>query len=197
MAGLGPSSSGSALTGRRTQNNVRIAASSVSSLRVRPFLAPKLSGRPQIQKVRSAEPDAEPAAAVVEAVAAPRESREEDDFEFSYSGAKKNNEYTAKDVEAAMKLYFEGEGIESDYELDHVSNLTGMEDASFFDDIDNVDGYEEDEYATAGISEAAPKRKQQERKGPAEGNDEGDEIDKVRDLQCLWHPMPNLRLFWV
>lgn len=87
------------------------------------------------------------------------------DFSFSLSDAKKNNEYSASDVEAALRFYADGEGSAPIADGDFVTNTVGMEDASFFDDIDNNEAYEADEYVVAGIPEAAPKKRRGGRRG--------------------------------
>jgi small subunit ribosomal protein S5 len=116
------------------------ASGSVSSLRVKPFTA---LVRP------AARVAVRPRAAAVEG---------DLDFSFSFSDAKKANEYTASDVEAALRFYESGEGSSPAFDADFVTNAFGVEDASFFDDIDNEDAYG-DEYIAAGIPEAAPKQR--------------------------------------
>ncbi len=67
-------------------------------------------------------------------------------------------------------------------DADHVTNITGVEDAAFFDDIDNNEGYEADEYASAGISEAAPKSKRRGKRGE-EAVDESGMSDEMKALE--------------
>lgn len=81
-----------------------------------------------------------------------------DDLAFSFSDAKRANEYSASDVEAGMRFYLD-EGSAPSYEADFVTNTFGVEDASYFDDIDNNEAYAADEYIVAGIPEAAPKKR--------------------------------------
>ena len=94
----------------------------------------------------------------------------EDDFQFNYSEAKRNNEYQPSDVEAALQFYSEGVGS-MQYDAEFVGNPLGIEDAALFDDIDNNENYDADPYASVGIPEAAPKRKGRRREN--EGEEEG------------------------
>jgi hypothetical protein len=57
------------------------------------------------------------------------------DFQFSFSDAKRSNEYTTADVDAAMRWFQEGEGTAPSQNEEFVSNAFGSEDASFFDDV--------------------------------------------------------------
>lgn len=97
--------------------------------------------------------ESEPEAAVVD-----------EDFVFNYGDAKRGNTYDASEVQAAIAFYSEGSGLASDVNAQFVSNPLGIEDAALFDDVDNNESYETDEYASVGISEAAPKSKQQNRR---------------------------------
>lgn len=139
------------------------SVSGVCSLRVKPFtpLARPLSSRNI--RTRAAEVDAAPAA-------------EEDlDFVFSLSDAKKNNEYSSSDVDAAMRFYLDGEGTQPAADAEFTTNYFGVvEDASYFDEFDNNEAYENDEYIVAGIPEAAPKK----RRGPGRG--------EVRTIARAW-----------
>ncbi|KAJ9514754.1 hypothetical protein QJQ45_028527 [Haematococcus lacustris] len=113
---------------------------------------------------------------------------ETEEFSFSFSDAKKSNEYSPADVQSALD-YFSGEAATApSYNEDFVTNELGVEDASFFDDVDNNEAYQADEYTAAGIPEAAPKKKGGRRRDQG-GADEGDEVEqaealqKVRDLE--------------
>jgi hypothetical protein len=137
----------------------------VSSLRVRPFQAAR-------QQVRMQSAAAEGAAV------------EELDFDFNLSDARKNNEYSASDVDAAMR-FFEGDGgAEPVINKDFPVNEMGLEDASFFDDIDNNEAYDADEYIVAGIPEAAPKRRGRGRRDA--GADEEDDLSReAKELERM------------
>ncbi len=74
------------------QGQRALTSSSVSSLRITPFTALK------------------PVRASVRARAAAVESPEDTDFSFSFSDAKKANEYSAAEVDAAIRFYQDGEG---------------------------------------------------------------------------------------
>ena len=83
---------------RQQAKGSRVAAGSISALRIRPFT--RIAGRaaqPSSLRTRAAEPDA----------AGPTEAEEV--FEFNFSDAKKGNEYNESDVTAAMDFYA-GEG---------------------------------------------------------------------------------------
>ncbi|GFR45888.1 hypothetical protein Agub_g7343 [Astrephomene gubernaculifera] len=162
-----PSSATARLTATRPQ--AKVAAGSISSLRIRPFTHATRSvigaSRQQVI-VRVAEPEA--ATAV------------EEEFSFSLSDAKKGNTYDSSDVEAAIR-HFEGEGeAPGGVNSEFVENVFGVEDASFFDDIDNNEGYD-NEFVAAGIPEAAPKERQgrQGRGGPEDAEGEGGDSDEI------------------
>jgi hypothetical protein len=73
--------------------------------------------------------------------------------------ARRSNTYEPSDVKAALEYYSNGVG-DMPYEADFAVNRFGTEDAAFFDDIDNNEGYAASEYLSVGIEEAAPKMKQ-------------------------------------
>jgi hypothetical protein len=73
--------------------------------------------------------------------------------------ARRGNSYEPSDVKAALEYYSNGVG-DMPYEADFAVNRFGTEDAAFFDDIDNNEGYAASEYLSVGIEEAAPKMKQ-------------------------------------
>eukprot|EP00195_Chlamydomonas_chlamydogama_P012193 CAMPEP_0202899994 /NCGR_PEP_ID=MMETSP1392-20130828/9370_1 /ASSEMBLY_ACC=CAM_ASM_000868 /TAXON_ID=225041 /ORGANISM="Chlamydomonas chlamydogama, Strain SAG 11-48b" /LENGTH=694 /DNA_ID=CAMNT_0049586301 /DNA_START=96 /DNA_END=2180 /DNA_ORIENTATION=- len=171
---------GSASVIRGAKAGNKIAANSVSSLRFKPFTKLGKSLAPKQQKnlllTRVAEPEAPAAAGAAE----------DQDFDFNYSDAKKNNQYDASDVEAALRYYTEGQGVIADYDKDFVTNLFGTEDASFFDDIDNNEAYEADEYIVAGIPEAAPKKRRRGGRDGAKGEaDESDEVEQAKELDKM------------
>lgn len=103
------------------------------------------------------------------------------DFSFSFTDARRANEYSPADVEAAMRFYTDGEGTASPFDTDFVTNTLGTEDASFFDDIDHEEAYG-DEYIVAGIPEAAPKKRGMGRKNQGGGNDEDDDLEMAKAL---------------
>lgn len=164
MASLSSRPSAVARSSRATTN-------AVSSLRVKPFLgrngSAALKQQPPVFRLRAAEAEAAAEATEAEAPVA------EETFEFNFADAKKGNEYQDSDIEAALRYYYEGAAAPSANE-DFVANMFGGEDASFFDDIDNEDDGDWDEYAVAGIPEAAPKRGQGAGKGE-EGAADGEE----------------------
>jgi hypothetical protein len=130
-----------------------LARRPVASRRVRPF-TPAIRGSSSRLVARAAEPEA----AVEE-------------FTFSLADAKKGNEYQPSDVEAALRFY-QGEGdAPGSANSEFVENVFGIEDASFFDDIDNNEAYD-DEFIAAGIPEAAPK---QQGRARADGGDKGED----------------------
>lgn len=149
----------------------RATTNAVSSLRVKPFLgrngSAALKQQPPVFRLRAAEAEAAAEATEAEAPVA------EETFEFNFADAKKGNEYQDSDIEAALRYYYEGAAAPSANE-DFVANMFGGEDASFFDDIDNEDDGDWDEYAVAGIPEAAPKKGQGAGKGE-EGAADGEE----------------------
>ncbi|GAX76487.1 hypothetical protein CEUSTIGMA_g3932.t1 [Chlamydomonas eustigma] len=157
--------------------NVGKVTNCVSSLRIVPFTrhckrVSKFHDVRSSQIVRAAEVESE----------APTGSPEpENEFEFNMNDAKKNNEYAASDVEAALRFYFEG-GAAPAHNDDFVGNEYGEEDASFFDDIDNNEAYDADEYIAAGIPEAAPKKRRGGRKADGEEEEEDDQFSKGKQL---------------
>ncbi|KAG2484074.1 hypothetical protein HYH03_017093 [Edaphochlamys debaryana] len=156
---------GSATARAAARPQTKVAAGSISSLRVRPFTRAtrNVLGAQRQVVARAAEP---------EAASAPVE----EEFSFSLSDAKKGNEYNASDVEAAMRFY-EGEGdAPGDANSEFVENLFGTEDASFFDDMDNNEAYD-NEFFCAGIPEAAPKSRAGGRK--QDGTPEEEDSDEV------------------
>jgi len=109
---------------------------------------------------------------------------------FSLSDAKRANDYSTADVQQALAYYVDGEGSAPSYDSDFVTNNLGLEDASFFDDIDNNEAYAADEYVVAGIPEAAPKKRRAERPGRGGSQEEGDDnleqaksIDRMREME--------------
>lgn len=60
----------------------------------------------------------------------------------------------------------------------------GFEDASFFDEIDNNEAYD-DEFIAAGIPEAAPKQRRGAKPGDAEEEAEGDDISAAKEASRL------------
>jgi len=155
--------------------NAAAKVNSVSSLRIKPFT--------KLGKGAAAKQQFRPRAAEVDEAPAPGAASDSQDneFEFSISDARKNNEYAASDVDAALRFYFEG-GAAPAHNEDMITNLFGEEDASFFDDIDNNEAYDADEYNIAGIPEAAPKKRRGGRKGDEEEADEDDNIAKGKKL---------------
>ncbi|EFJ49243.1 plastid/chloroplast ribosomal protein S5 [Volvox carteri f. nagariensis] len=164
----------SGATTRAARSQAKVSAGSISSRRVRPFTRAirSVAGAPRQQVlVRAAEPEVE-------------------EFSFSFSDAKKGNEYAASDVEAALRFY-EGESVApGDVNSEFVENLFGIEDASFFDDMDNNEAYD-DEFIAAGIPEAAPKQRQGRQRGGEEEGDAGDsdeiaaakQADRLREIE--------------
>ena len=157
--------------------NAAAKVNSVSSLRIKPFT--KLGAKGSLQRKQHFVPRA----AEVDEAPAPGAATDSQDneFEFSINDARKNNEYAASDVDAALRFYFEG-GAAPAHNEDMITNLFGEEDASFFDDIDNNEAYDADEYNIAGIPEAAPKKRRGGRKGDGEEADEDDNIAKGKKL---------------
>lgn len=145
-----------------------VSSSQISALRIKPFVNLRnlrKNGAPSQQApIRPKVAEAE--APVVD----------DDDFEFSLSEAKRNNEYSPADVEAALKAYFEGVGS-LPYEKDFITNPWGVEDASFHSDLDDQEGYI-DEYASAGIAEAAPRKRRNREDGD---NDEDEILDSAKE----------------
>jgi hypothetical protein len=83
-------------------------------------------------------------------------------------------------VKAALEFYSNGVG-DMPYEADFAVNRFGTEDAAFFDDIDNNEGYAASEYLSVGIEEAAPKQKQRGARNEDEAFDEAvEEFDQER-----------------
>ncbi|GBF92310.1 30S ribosomal protein S5 [Raphidocelis subcapitata] len=110
---------------------------------------------------RAAEEEAAPAEAAP-AAEAPAAALVEESFSFNFNEARRGNSYEASDVAAAMDYYANGAG-DLPYEADFAVNRFGTEDAAFFDDIDNNEGYASSEYLSVGIEEAAPKTKSRQR----------------------------------
>jgi small subunit ribosomal protein S5 len=119
---------------------------------------------------------------------------------FSLSDAKRGNEWQPSDVDAALRYYSSALGggsasVEAPpREADFVVNRLGIEDAAFFDDVDNNGaGTVQDAYAHAGVAEAAPKARP---RGPRRGDEEasaapaedggagGGPSDELRDLEA-------------
>ncbi|KAG2441818.1 hypothetical protein HXX76_003427 [Chlamydomonas incerta] len=153
----------------------KVAAGSISSLRVKPFTRATRSvlGAAPRQNVvpRAAEP---------EAVAT-----EADDFTFSLSDAKKGNEYTSGDVEAALRFYSGEASAVGATNDEFVENVFGIEDADFFGDLDNNEAYD-DEFIAAGIPEAAPKQRQGgKRGGEGEGAEDSDDIAAAKEAEAM------------
>jgi hypothetical protein len=154
----------------------KVAAGSISSLRVKPFTRATrsvLGSAPRQQNVvpRAAEPEV----AAVEA----------DDYAFSLSDAKKGNEYSAGDVEAALRFYSGEASAVGATNDEFVENVFGIEDADFFGDLDNNEAYD-DEFIAAGIPEAAPKQRQGgKRGGEGEGAEDSDEIAAAKEAEAM------------
>lgn len=116
----------------------------------------------------------------LDAEAAAEQQALAEEFDFNFSDAKKGNQWQPSDVEAAL-AYYEGEkflqgSTEMPYEAEFVTNPLsaypgGPEDSSWLQDVDNNEAYETDDYALAGIPEAAPKVKRNQRE-EEEDNDE-------------------------
>lgn len=157
-------------------------AARVGSCRVKPFTAAnsrssKLPYRSNhVPRAADTETEAAPAPAAVEEPVVV-----EEDFTFNFSEAKKGNTYDQSDIEAALRFYTEGDG-DLQYEADHVTNISNIEDAAFFDDIDNNEAYENDEFASAGIPEAAPKVKRgNQRQEELEGEGLSEEMQELEN----------------
>ncbi|KIZ05251.1 plastid ribosomal protein S5, partial [Monoraphidium neglectum] len=138
---------------------------------VRPFSGSRVG--PGRVVARAAEED--------EAAAeAPQPAVEAESFSFNYSEARRGNSYEASDVQAALDYYSGGAG-DMPYEADFAVNRFGTEDAAFFDDIDNNEGYAASEYLSVGIEEAAPKTKQRGARDEDEAFEEAvEEFDQER-----------------
>jgi hypothetical protein len=148
----------------------------------KPF-TPAFNGSKRVQQqlvTRAAEQDdamlqAEAEAAAQDAAIAVEE------FDFNYSDAKKGNQWQPSDVEAALE-YYQSEGFlqgssSMPYEQEFVTNPLsaypgGPEDSSWLADVDNNEAYENDDYALAGIPEAAPKVKRNQREEEEAENEE-------------------------
>jgi hypothetical protein len=174
------------------KNGVAIKPSSRSlaySRGVRPFTAgTQRRGRfvqPYRQPFVAKAAEEEAPAAAEEAAAAETEAViVDDDFSFNFSDAKKQNQYEASDVQAALDFFGDrGFDVPSSlpWEADVFTNRLGGEDAAFFDDYDNNDFYLSDPYASAGIPEAAPKVK----RGRQAAEEEQDAADEAafRELE--------------
>lgn len=170
-----------------TKSSAAARLAPCSSSRVRPFAPAFSSSRRSQQVARAAEegavadPDAEAAAA---AEAGPAEA----EFSFNFSDAKKGNQWQPSDVEAALAYYadekFLAGSSDMPYEAEFVTNplsayVGGPEDSSWLADVDNNEAYENDDYALAGIPEAAPKVKRQQREEVDEASEE--ELRQVED----------------
>ena len=173
MAAL-TSFSGLSAPGATRSSSKQPAANSISSLRVKPFKAAlgPTSRKQLLRAPRVAE--AEPAVA------------EETDLEFSYTESKKGNTWEPSDIENALKYYFEGAGTAPATDALFVQNVFGTEDADFHMDLDNNEGYEQDEFLAAGIPEAAPKRRRKDRGGEEvkeEDESSAEAMDKLKDAE--------------
>lgn len=93
------------------------------------------------------------------------------DFQFNYDDAKKNNEYSLSDVDAALKYYYNRKGVPPVHDAVFVTNHEGTDDAKYFDDIEDISVWEEDEYQATGIPEAAPDTRSRGRRGQVMSND--------------------------
>jgi hypothetical protein len=165
-----------ALTAAKAAPSVGSSKQSISriptcSARVKPFTPAFKASRAQQKRqnlaCRAAEEE--------EAAEAAEAAAPVDDFEFNYSDAKKNNSYTQGDVDSILEAYAEGSG-EMAFNDEFFVNITDLEDAAIFEDVDNRDGYEDDMYSSAGIPEAAPVQKRGPRFGAkAENENEDDE----------------------
>jgi len=175
------------------KNGVAIKPSSRSltcSRSVRPFTAVSQRRGRFVQPYRQpfvakAAEEEEPAVAEDAAAAESETVVVDDDFSFNYSNAKKQNQYEASDVQAALDFFGDrGFDVPSSlpFEADIFTNRLGGEDAAFFDDYDNNDYYLSDPYASAGIPEAAPKVKRGGRQEAEEEADEGNEA-AFRELE--------------
>lgn len=161
----------------RSTSSSTAAARSAAGCRIKPFTPAIARGSKRVQKhvARAAEDEA-----IAEAEAAAEQQAIAEEFDFNYSDAKKGNQWQPSDVEAALS-YYEGEKFlqgssEMPYEAEFVTNPLsaypgGPEDSSWLQDVDNNEAYETDDYALAGIPEAAPKVKR-DRRDEEEENDE-------------------------
>jgi hypothetical protein len=153
-----------------------VAASRTCASRVKPF-TPAFSKAGRYQQKRAnllACGAAEEEAAAEAAEAAAAEAPVDDSFVFNFSEAKKNNSYSQSDVDSIMAAYAEGSG-DMAFNDEFFVNITDMEDAAIFEDVDNREGYEDDMYASAGIPEAAPVQKRGPRRDAAAAAEEDDE----------------------
>lgn len=130
----------------------------------------------------------EEAVAVADAEVEAAAQLAEEEFAFNYSDAKKGNQWQPSDVEAALAYYQDEKFLQGStdmpYEAEFVTNplsayTGGPEDSSWLADVDNNEAYENDDYALAGIPEAAPKVKRNQREQAEEANDE--ELRAVED----------------
>lgn len=94
------------------------------------------------------------------------------------SRARRGNTYEASDIQAALNYYASGSS-DMPYEADFAVNRFGTEDAAFFDDIDDNEGYAQSEYLSVGIEEAAPKIKQRQRDDEEAFDEAVEEFDQV------------------
>lgn len=136
----------------------------VSAARVKPFTSARQHLARYVPKAAEAEaePAPEPAAEVAVEEEAVPEAAAVEDFAFNLHDAKRGNEFAASDVDAALRFYADGQGS-MPYNDDFATNafVATLEDAAFFDDLDNNEGYQDD-YAASGIPEAAPRRKRRD-----------------------------------
>lgn len=170
------------LLARSTSSSSAAARSASCSSRVKPFTpaVSRSSRRAQKLVARAAEEE------TIDAEAAAEQQALTDEFAFNLNDAKKGNQWQPSDVEAAL-AYYEGEkflqgSTELPYEAEFVTNplsayAGGPEDSSWLQDVDNNEAYETDDYALAGIPEAAPKVKRNQRE------DEDDNEEELRQLE--------------
>jgi hypothetical protein len=152
-----------------------VAASRTCASRVKPFTpAFSKASRCQQKRLNLLACSAAEEEAAAEAAEAAAEAPVEDSFVFNFSEAKKNNSYSQSDVDSIMAAYSEGSG-DMAFNDEFFVNITDMEDAAIFEDVDNRDGYEDDMYASAGIPEAAPVQKRGPRRDAAAAEEEDDE----------------------
>jgi len=154
------------LVSHRTTSSSAAVARGTSS-RVRPFAAAvNRSSRAQQKQQRLVAKAAEEEQPEAETEEVPEQAIAAEEFEFSFSEAKKGNQWQPSDVTAALEYYeaekFLGGSSDMPYEAEFVTNPLsvyegGPEDSSWLADIDNNEAYVRDEYSLAGIPEAAPK----------------------------------------
>jgi hypothetical protein len=157
----------------------------LGATRTRSIVTPSdgvLGGRCARLSARAAEAEAEaPAEEAVEVDAAELAAAAAADFAFNFSDAKKGNAWQSSDVEAALAYYAEEQFLTGSTALpvegEFVTNplsayVGGPEDSSWLADVDNNEAYEADDYALAGIPEAAPKVKRNQRDDEDENDEE-------------------------